>query len=119
MKQVIRIPITTLDTFVDDRSILSVDVLKIDVEGAEGLVLDGSQALLSDAARRPRVVLMEVLERNLVPYETRAAAIIDMMQSFNYTPYFISDAATLSPFREDLLEKFENVLFLTDGQKRE
>jgi FkbM family methyltransferase len=49
-----RVPITRLDDFVDRYSIQRVDVLKIDVEGAELLVLRGAQRLL----RRPDAPLI-------------------------------------------------------------
>ncbi|HWC10343.1 MAG TPA: FkbM family methyltransferase, partial [Acidimicrobiales bacterium] len=46
---------TTLDAFVESRSVERVDVLKIDVEGAEVAVLDGGARTL--AAHRPTVVM--------------------------------------------------------------
>lgn len=118
VERIIRVPMTTLDTFVDNRRIKCVDVLKIDVEGAEGLVLDGARKLLSDAALRPRVILMELFDRNLRPYDTCALTIIDTMWSFGYTPFFITNGAELTEFRVDRLEEFHNVLFLDKRSRR-
>lgn len=117
VERIIRVPMITLDTFITNYSIQAVDVIKIDVEGAEGLVLNGSRALLSDAVRRPRVILMELVEENLRSYDTCATAIIDIMRSFSYTPFFISSAAELTPFRMEKLEEFYNVLFLDPRSK--
>ena len=51
----VQVPCTTLDAFVEDHSVERVDVLKIDVEGAELAVLEGGVATL--AAHRPTVVM--------------------------------------------------------------
>jgi FkbM family methyltransferase len=112
VERVIRIPMTSLDSFIKSRSIQSVAVLKIDVEGAEGLVLDGSHALLSDIARRPRVILMELYDGNLSPYGTCASVIVDRMRAFGYTPYFVSETAELATFRAAALQSLYNVVFL-------
>jgi FkbM family methyltransferase len=47
----------TLDAFFAGRR---VDVMKIDVEGAEASVLAGARALLTDRERRPRAIFLEV-----------------------------------------------------------
>jgi len=112
VERVISVPITTLDNFVRQRSIHSIDVLKVDVEGAEGLVLMGSQELLGDIERRPNVVLMELFDENLSSYDANSSAIIDMMQAFGYTAFFVTDSAELVPFRVEALNKLYNVLFL-------
>lgn len=43
-----------------DDVVTTVDVMKIDVEGYEGPVLLGAQALLSDPLRKPRSIFLEV-----------------------------------------------------------
>ena len=49
------VPCTTLDAFVEEHAVERVDVLKIDVEGAELAVLEGGATSL--AAHRPTVVM--------------------------------------------------------------
>jgi FkbM family methyltransferase len=51
----VEVPCTTLDTFVEAHRVQRVDVVKIDVEGAELAVLDGAQRTLAD--HRPVVVM--------------------------------------------------------------
>ena len=51
----IRVPLVRLD-----ETVPQADVIKIDVEGYEGQVLDGSTGLLDDGARRPRLLVLEV-----------------------------------------------------------
>ena len=50
------VTIDTLDAYLARHSIQHVHVIKLDVEGAEKLVIEGAQALFSDAARRPRKI---------------------------------------------------------------
>ena len=109
----ISVSMTTMDTYVCHHRIQSIDVLKIDVEGAEGLVLEGSKALLSDPDRRPKLVLMELFDQNLVPFNTHASAVVDTMRGFGYTPFFVDDLAKLVPFNEEALVTLYNVFFLS------
>ncbi len=51
----VRVPCTTLDAFVEDHAVDRVDVIKIDVEGAELAVLEG--AIRTLAAHKPLVVM--------------------------------------------------------------
>lgn len=115
VERLIRVPMTTLDTFTRRRDIQSIDVLKIDVEGAEGLVLEGAQSLLGDPERKPKLVLMELFDPNLVPFNTRASAIVDTMRGFGYTPFFVGETANLVPFREEALGTVYNVFFLSQA----
>lgn len=69
----LEVPLQTLDGFCAERSIARVDVLKLDVQGAEYSVLQGADALLSGA--RIGVMYMEVIiaptyvgQRRLVDY---------------------------------------------------
>ena len=49
-----------------DGAVRRADVLKVDVEGYEGQVLAGATGLLTDATRRPRLILLEV-HADLIP----------------------------------------------------
>ena len=53
----VEVPMVTLDSHFPDAR---VDLLKIDVEGFEEPVMRGGMALLRDAKRRPRMILVEV-----------------------------------------------------------
>jgi FkbM family methyltransferase len=69
----VEVALQTLDGFCDEHSIARIDVLKLDVQGAEYSVLEGADALLS--ARRIGMIYMEVIiaptyvgQRRLVDY---------------------------------------------------
>jgi FkbM family methyltransferase len=69
----LEVPLQTLDGFCAERSVKRVDVLKLDVQGAEYSVLEGADALLSGG--RIGVIYMEVIiaptyvgQRRLVDY---------------------------------------------------
>jgi len=48
----VEVPILTLDNFCEDQGIKTVDLLKIDIQGAELLALKGAQGLLSEGRIR-------------------------------------------------------------------
>lgn len=65
------------------------DILKIDVEGAEEMVINGANNLLKDINRRPRIVLIELFDKNLVFFNTTVKKIVIKMAGFNYKPYVV------------------------------
>ena len=60
--QRIQYPLTTLDTALDREGVKSIDALKIDVEGAESLVLSGAAQILD---RSDPVVMIEISAKNM------------------------------------------------------
>lgn len=64
-----------------------VDVLKIDVEGAELLVLKGGERLLSTSELRPRALLVELGPRNQSNYGYQPKDIIAYMERLGYVVY--------------------------------
>lgn len=78
----IEVDITTLDAYVDKRQISKIDILKIDVEGAERDVLEGSQVLLSSGSRP--VIQCEVTDRRTEPWGYHAREIIDFLIGYGY-----------------------------------
>jgi FkbM family methyltransferase len=111
--QSIEVPVTTLDEYVASQLLERVDILKVDVEGAENLVIEGAKNLLSDHSRRPRLVLLELFEDNLKPFGSSVAQCIQRMQSFGYLPHVVLPGTErLVRFRQEMTNKFYNVLFL-------
>jgi FkbM family methyltransferase len=80
---------TTLDReFLGSRR--RIDVVKIDVEGAELLVIQGAKQLLSDPDMRPRVLLVELDAVNQHAYNTSPSDVIGYMASFGYRAHSVT-----------------------------
>jgi hypothetical protein len=84
------VTIDMLSRYVERHAIDRIDVIKVDVEGAEGLVLEGARDLLRDERRRPRVALLELYDENLRPYGTSVDALVRTMADFGYLAYCVS-----------------------------
>lgn len=64
-----------------------VDVLKIDVEGYEEPVLHGASRLLSDAARAPRVIFLEVHPFAWGGLGTTGAVLLQLFKDYGYAVF--------------------------------
>ncbi len=102
----------TLDSFLERHSIARVDMLKIDVEGAESMVLHGAAKLLSDEARKPRVVMIELVNEYLRRFGSDAPAVIRLMEGYGYVPYHASAGGKLEAFGADDIDNIFNIFFL-------
>ena len=78
------VPVVTLDAHVAAHALGPVDVLKVDVEGAEGLVVGGAARLLADPARRPATILIELFQPNLDGFSTSVGAIVETLLGHGY-----------------------------------
>lgn len=84
---------TIQGTTLDDECLDSgrhIGVVKVDVEGAELLVLRGAQRLLSSPDMRPRVLLIELDAVNERVYGTSPADIISYLSEFGYRAHSIT-----------------------------
>lgn len=77
----------SLDKYCEENSIARIDCLKVDVEGAEGKVLAGATGILSDPARRPRFVIMELFNPMLMQYGRDIETIVALLRDYGYEPY--------------------------------
>jgi hypothetical protein len=69
---------TTLDDYASEADIARIDLLKIDVEGAEERVLRGAQRLLDE--RRVAALVLEVSDNTLEAFGARAIDVIDLLE---------------------------------------
>lgn len=109
----ISVPIIRLDTYCEKNGIGAIDVLKVDVEGAEAKVLAGATRLLADAARRPRTVMLELYEPMLTHYGSSIDEILSQMEGFGYRA-FVFASGQLVRFRREHYNRLYNVLFLNE-----
>jgi len=104
------VPMCRLDTHWAATGRAPIDVVKMDVEGAEGLVLDGaSQLLASDS--RPRVVMMELCDDNLAAFGTSVDGLVARMKASGYTAW-IASSSGLKSFEPQHYNVHFNVYFL-------
>lgn len=77
----IEVQVTTFDHLVEDEVLKRIDVVKIDVEGAEQLVLDGAEASL----RRFRpIVMLEMQEPSLAALGSSVSEVVSFLESLDY-----------------------------------
>lgn len=87
-----------------------VDIVKIDVEGAELLVLEGAQTLLSSANKRPRVMLIEAHPDNTAAYGYKPGDLIDFLGKFGYVAHAATSKGLVPGWSVE--EDGENIFFL-------
>lgn len=104
-----------LGIFAHEQSIQKIDILKIDVEGAEKLVLDGSMEILLDKSRKPRVVMVELVDEFLGRYGATVADVLSVMARLDYEPYYAQGNGELRPFDTSDINRIFNVFFLRRG----
>lgn len=74
------VPSRKLTTIIEDESIPSPTIVKIDVEGAEFKVLDGMEELLDSV----RIVYCEIHHPNLDSFDTNGSEIFSYLESFGF-----------------------------------
>jgi FkbM family methyltransferase len=107
----ILLPITKLDSYVKNMRISKIDIMKIDVEGAENLIIQGASCILSDSLLRPKLIMMELLDLNLKAFKASVREIIDLMALKNYQPFVIQNNKLISFNYEAHANKIENIFF--------
>lgn len=87
------VSVTTLDAEVEARALARVDLIKIDVQGAEAMVLAGAQATL---ARWHPALFVEIDDLNLSRYGSSASQLLDALLAQGYQAHCLA-ADGLSP----------------------
>ena len=82
---------TTLDAYAAEAGIGRVDLLKIDVEGAEERVLRGARGLLE--AGRVAAVVLEISDNTLDSFGARAFDVLELLESYGLRPFVVRDGA--------------------------
>jgi len=101
----------TLDDYCEVRQIPRVDILKVDVEGAEGRVIAGGRRLLADTKRQPRLVMLELVDAMLGRHQASVGEVSSVMQGHGYTPHVLSEGR-LARWRPELEREYENMFFV-------
>lgn len=78
----LNVPVTTLDAFCREGSLPRVDLLKVDVEGAELLVFRGAQGLL--ASREAPIIMFEVGDTLAARFGATSAEVKSFLEASGY-----------------------------------
>ena len=84
----LQVPTVTLDDYAARCSPAGVDVIKIDIEGAEPMALRGARGLLSDD--RSPLLILEMNPRALKMGGSSVDELLDLLNSFGYQFYKIA-----------------------------
>jgi FkbM family methyltransferase len=109
--KIIAVPLWTLDDYVTEHRLSNIALMKVDVEGAEEMVLKGAARMLTDPATRPSVIMLELVDVNLLPFGSSIAAIVDRMVSLGYAPQVLGATNTLKPYTPDMANHIVNIFF--------
>ncbi len=116
--EVIETEVLTLDAYIVARQLARVDVIKADVEGAEGMVLSGSENLFGNTVRRPRLVMLELYDPNLAAFSTSVDEVLARMAAWGYSPKIAGQDGVLLPFCDTIKNRVCNIFFELDFSQR-
>lgn len=110
LEKIIQVEVRKIDDYVSDNNIERIDFVKIDVEGAEKFVLEGSLETLSKKELQPKMFLMELYDLNFIHYHTSVDEIVKFLNSYGYNAFVISKEHPI-PFTKEHYNIFNNVFF--------
>ena len=108
-----KVRVARLDDILESASVKRVDVIKMDIEGAELAALRGATATLERS--RPTLVL-ELSDRALIPQQASSAEVLAFLKSHGYETYAV-DGTTGRPVplqRRDYFDS-ENIIAVPRG----
>jgi FkbM family methyltransferase len=115
VREVTSVPVTSVDEYVVRGGIPRVDVMKVDVEGAEGVVVEGAASLLGDASRRPRLLMLELYSANHRVFGESIDGIVERLERSGYEPFVIENGRR-TPFGTKHHDRYVNVFFVPNSR---
>lgn len=107
----ISVPVVSIDKYVfSRRNVNKVDFIKIDVEGAEMQVINGATSLLRDVNRRPRLIMLELVEEHLKRFSHKASEVIALLRNYGYNAEILRNGKLVT-FDVDNLSNSYNIFF--------
>jgi FkbM family methyltransferase len=101
----VTVPLITLDGFCQDRGIRAIDVLKLDVEGAELMVMEGAQQLLAE--RRIGILFLEIV---FLPHYEAQPVYFTLLERLSRDRYYLYDLFDVTRDKRTGQLKYANVL---------
>lgn len=105
----VEIPSVTLESFAREKRFSSIDLIKIDVEGAEIDVINGALTVLKQ--HKP-LVIMELSDHLQQARGQTCMEFKEFMASYGYSAYFINENGTLRACPIDAAHINDNIVFL-------
>lgn len=96
----VRVQVCSLDDYLSEKGIASVDFVKIDAEGAELEILKGAQRLLIQPPRP--ILLVEIADIRTEPWGYEAKEIIDFLKGMDFHWFSFVGDGKLKPLPSDL-----------------
>lgn len=112
--QKIAVRTITIADFVRREGIPRIDILKIDVEGAEERVLKGGAPIIQNPQTRPRLIMVELFDTNLASFGSSIDQVMSFMKGCNYNPFVSEGKTQLRPYLRDDRNRFCNVFFIPE-----
>ena len=103
-----KIKVKTLDNFLKENK-TSIDIVKIDVEGAEYQVLLGALKMLNNKKNKPKLIMVELVDEMLKRFKTSKKKVLNFMNKLKYDCYII-DKKKIIPYTSQLYE--QNYFFI-------
>jgi FkbM family methyltransferase len=100
---------TTLDKYVEKNKVSKIDLIKIDVEGAEHHMLRGASNLLQQ--RKP-VMIIEFEEARQKSFGFSCAKLGELIAGFGYILYYVSDETVLEEYSPEKHGHFRSLNIL-------
>ncbi|MGC2420938.1 MAG: FkbM family methyltransferase [Candidatus Acidiferrales bacterium] len=110
----LEVPMVRLDSYMEERGIGRVALIKIDAEGFELPVLEGLRGYFERREDRPAIIC-EIAPRAYPPMGRKLSDIAGLMAEYGYAARDLIDGAT--PVDIPAIEHVEDVLFLADAER--
>lgn len=105
------LPIVKLDTYVSKMKLQRIDFIKVDVEGAEMMVVEGASKVFSNSSLRPKMMMVELCDKNLRAFKTSVKEIVNLLEELNYRPYVLVKEKLIEFEYQNHSNIIENIFF--------
>ena len=99
----------TLDSYVKNKNIKNIKLIKIDVEGFEMKVISGSRNILKNSP--PAYLLIETVDEFLKNADSSESNLISFMKNFGYKPYMFNNNGKVGKYLAGNLKRSINLIF--------